>query len=49
MRKKWILLLSVFCLMTSLFAGCGNDDGKEEKRNQSSNMGGGMNTSGTGR
>ncbi|WP_164978012.1 hypothetical protein [Geobacillus sp. PK12] len=37
-------------LALGLCAGCGGkNDHQLEKRNQSSNMGGGMNTSGTGR
>ncbi|MDF9297697.1 hypothetical protein [Geobacillus stearothermophilus] len=50
MRKRWVSLAAIGALAISLCAGCGGqDEERPEKRNQSSNMGGGMNTSGTGR
>jgi len=49
MRKRWMSLAAIGALAISLCAGCGGNDERPEKRNQSSNMGGGMNTSGTGR
>ena len=51
MRKRWMMPLAAICaLAVSLCAGCGGqDEERSEKRSQSSNMGGGMNTSGTGR
>ncbi|WP_025950607.1 hypothetical protein [Geobacillus thermocatenulatus] len=43
-------LAAIGPLALGLCAGCGGkNDHQLEKRNQSSNMGGGMNTSGTGR
>ncbi|MGP3561329.1 hypothetical protein [Geobacillus sp. BK01] len=49
MRKRWMPLAAICALAVSLCVGCGQDEERPEKRNQSSNMGGGMNTSGTGR
>ncbi|ABO67000.1 MULTISPECIES: hypothetical protein [Geobacillus] len=50
MRKRWMPLAIICTLLLSLCASCGgHNEEQPEKRNQSSNMGGGMNTSDTGR